>query len=206
MYSVKIFQVGLMSNNSYLIYDKNTGESVVIDPSLAYNEISLFCKENNLTVSKVLLTHGHYDHIYDTYLFQRENAKVFAHKSSLFNINSKYAKHQLLKKRKISPQIDVFIEDNHIIPLLNDQIKVMHTPGHSECSCCFLLQNYIFSGDTLFKQTYGRYDFEDSSFDKLKRSLIQILTIPENLIVCPGHEDISSLDEEKKHNPILLVL
>lgn len=144
MYKVKTFQVGLMLNNAYLIYDETTGESIVIDPTLAYNEISAFCKDNNLLVSKVLLTHGHYDHIYDTFLFQQENAKVYAHEHALFNINSELTKHILQRRGKKIPNIDVFIKDGDIISLQNDKIKVIHTPGHTECCCCFYFKIIYF--------------------------------------------------------------
>lgn len=203
MIKVKLFQVGIMANNAYLIYSEKNKDAIVVDPSLAYNEISYFCKQNDLIVTKVLLTHGHYDHIFDAYLFQRDGALVFAHKNSLFNINSDYSKHQLSRRGKDTPQIDQFFTNNQVFDFLNTQIKIFHTPGHSACSCVFALSNYLFTGDTLFKNSYGRYDFEDSSFEDLISSIKFIFNLKKDYIICPGHEEISHLYDEIKHNPIL---
>lgn len=203
MIEIKVLQVGLMRNNVGLLYDKDLKEAIVIDPSYAYSEIKEFCLENGLSVSRVLLTHGHYDHINDVELFQNDGAKVYSHKKALFNINSHTSQMQLSRRSRKIPTIDCFIDDNDIIYLGSSKIKVLYTPGHTDGSCCFIISNIIFAGDTLFRFSYGRYDFVDSSFDKLLKSMNRLLTLEGEYIVYPGHDDRTLLSEEKKFNPIL---
>lgn len=98
----------------------------------------------------------------------------------------------------------MFIKDNDTIPVGNMQIKVIHTPGHTEGGVCYLIDDKLFSGDTLFRESVGRTDLFGGSFEKLSDSIKnKLFKLNENITVYPGHGPITTIGHEKKYNELV---
>ncbi len=181
----KQINVGNMGNLSYIIGDKN--EAAIIDPGWEYEKLIETCKTNNLTIKKILLTHGQYDHAQDLKkIVEETKAKVYVHKSE--NIEGE------------------FIENKDIITIGDLQIKVLHTPGHSPGSVCFLFDNKLITGDTLFVRGVGRVDLEGGNERELMESLKKLSTLDEKIEVFPGHDyggKKSTIGKEKRENEFM---
>ena len=230
-------KVGSMGTNCYLVSDEQTNETLIIDPGEEGDFISSNILENKLIPKAIILTHGHYDHclaalelklnfnipIYlhqeDLFLYQK------AHKSSSFWL--KHAHNSIVIPAKagihsidttLTPSsIDHFLTNNQVLTFGDSHLKVIHTPGHTPGSCCFLSScvianppsggcgnpspseirdlksEILFTGDTLFAHGVGRTDLSYSSKTDLQRSLSKLTTISHELktspLIYPGHED-----------------
>lgn len=191
--------------NCYLLIDEESGEAAIVDPAW-YGEVVKKALENeNITLKYVLLTHGHFDHIFGVYGLQsQEGAKVVIH--------SKDAGHLLDPKKSLAEgnfpehqypvNADILVKDGDILKLGNEEIKVMSTPGHTEGSVCYVLEKerVIFSGDTLFCMTAGRTDFFDGSDEKMIASLKRLIALEGDYRVLPGHNRETTLESERKRN------
>lgn len=198
-----VVSLRFMTVNSYIISDSESSDAVVIDPSAGYAQITKRLKELGKKCCAVLLTHGHYDHIIDTKLFQDDGAKVYAHKNTAEKLLDNKLSMSVNFNHKI-PEVtaDVIIKDNDELVFNSIKIKVLETPGHCSDSCCFILDNVIFSGDTLFYGTYGRVDFNDSNPSDMIKSLKRLFDLEGDYKVYPGHERDTTLQFERKNNPI----
>ena len=102
------------------------------------------------------------------------------------------------------PKIDRYVNDGDILMLGNLEIKVLHTPGHTQGGVCYLIENNIFTGDTIFKGSVGRCDLEGGDFSQLVDSIqSKIYTLPDNITIYPGHGKASNIGWEKLNNRFL---
>ena len=185
--------LGCLQTNCYFIC--NNGEAIVIDPALNYKKILKKAEEYNVKIKAILLTHGHFDHVgavkdlqklgIRVYL-SREDGKIMQENSTNFFVQT---------HKNFIP--DVLLEDDDIINLIGLEIKVILTPGHTKGSCCFLCGDYLFSGDTLLKWSYGRVDLYSGNMEDMKNSLKKLFGLNKNYIVLPGHGQDTLLLEEK---------
>ncbi len=181
------FRVGKALNFSYLLWDTESGEAAVIDPSFDTKEAEAEISSRGLKLRYILLTHHHNDHVQEaTNLRTRSGARIAAHSTST-------AEH------------DIGLEDGETVRLGSEEVKLLHTPGHTVDSSCYLAGSKLFTGDTLFIGECGRVDLEDSSAECMYESLlVKIPSLPDETTVYPGHDygktPISTLGEEKKSN------
>ena len=194
------------TENTYVINERK--EALIIDPGANFKEISAYIKDNNYDVKGILLTHGHFDHLYtlkETY--QAYQCPVYIYNSErdfLFdpNLNLSSTLHNPIffkEKDAVVP-----LEDNSVIELGRERITILHTPGHTRGSICYKYKRFLFSGDTLFKGTIGRHDLPTSNKAALKRSLELILKkCRDNTVVYPGHGSFTTILNEKHENPFL---
>ena len=186
-------------SNCYLLYNGN--DVYIIDPSCKYEVIKTYLKEEDI-VKGVLITHGHIDHIFYIEEIQKEfDCLVYMHKNCLEllgdedkNCSSLF---RMPKKFEINKEKIVFVSEGNIIDGL---IKVLYTPGHSFDSLMFLVEDYLFTGDTLFKESIGRTDFYSGNLKLLSDSIRKIYSLKRNLKIYPGHEGGSDLEYEKLNN------
>lgn len=185
-----------MSSNCYLLIKDD--EAVVIDPG--FDDLSLFnyLKDNNLKVSKVILTHGHYDHWtgLEKLLSIYENAKVYA--SSLDNYwfnNNPFTKYK--------PKINYDLNNFESLNLFNKEIKIIKTPGHSKGSISLYFDNNLISGDLIFFEGIGRYDLDGGDFITLKDSIKKIYKLDDNTTIYSGHGRNTKIGYEKLNNPFV---
>ncbi len=201
---IKQFVAGQLENNMYLIADKVSKKAVLIDASSNIPELIEAAK--GYDVEYILLTHGHFDHIMGlTSLKTAFNAKAVINKNDLVisdNINEFTNLFGI--PSTVPPTYDMFVEDGETIKAGNIEIKVIATPGHTEGGVCYLIDNKLFSGDTLFKQSVGRTDLFGGNFEKLSDSIKnKLFKLDEKIQVYPGHGDMTTIEFEKKYNGMI---
>lgn len=190
--------VGVYQTNCYLI--KNNKEVIIIDPGANANRIQSYMHEQE-KVCAICLTHGHFDHIGAVDELQKlYDCPVYASKEEK-DIYSDYEKNYSQSK-KISLKSNVMDYEDTLV-INSFKFNIYETPGHSPGSVCLEIENFLFTGDTLFKQSVGRTDLYGSNNSDLKQSLKLIKTLDPDLIIYPGHEMSSTLREELASNPYL---
>ena len=192
--------------NTYLLIDKNDF-CVVVDPSVDNDKLSDYISNNNLILKAILLTHGHVDHIRGVdRLVSKFNSEVYVHyldESSLKNPNlnlSSWMNENVVVKSKVKT-----VTDKDIIKVLDEDIEVIHTPFHTDGSVCYFLEEskLLFSGDTLFKLSIGRDDFETSNRRLRNQSLEKLMALSDDIKVYPGHGGFTTIGFERNNNPFV---
>lgn len=153
----------------------------------------------------ILLTHGHFDHIIGVKgIKNKYNAKVVISAPDEPMLSSgKLSLASFMDAEQNNTQSDIIVFDSDIIKLGSLEIKVLSTPGHTKGSVCYIVDNALFSGDTLFRLSCGRTDFPSGSSDEMMLSLKSLKDLDGNYIVYTGHDEITTLDFERKNNPYM---
>lgn len=188
--------VGNMQNFSYLIGDEKSKEGAVVDPAWEVDKIINTASKYDLGIKFILITHSHYDHIDGVKsLVSATDATVYVHKEDAGEL-----KNRGVDKIKT-------INENDEINIGKIKIKVMHTPGHSPGSVCYLLDNKIITGDMLFVEAVGRVDLPGGDIEKMFNSLQELKKLDKNIEVYPGHDygsvPHSTIAHEKENNPYM---
>lgn len=193
--------VGDLQVNCYIV--SNGTDAVVIDPGDEYENIINGAQGKK--IKAVLLTHGHFDHTGAVNKFQKDGAEVYVSKNEEHMLSDGYsclAEPFGFPFNKI--QADHIFDDGDILEIANMTFKVILTPGHTTGSVCFLADDILFSGDTLFQGSVGRWDFPGGDFEVLTSSIKEKLyALPENTVVYAGHGGETTIGEEKMSNPFV---
>ena len=186
--------------NSYVL-PCGEGNCIVIDCD-GFSEIDAFLSEKQLTVVALLLTHGHFDHCAEAALFREKGAKIYICREELPVLSGEGNLGRRFHRPVIPFTPDVLVSDGDEFKIGSRNIKVLHTPGHTLGSVCYLIDDkYLFSGDTLFNQTIGRTDFPTGNAEALKRSVREkLFSLEKNYEVFPGHGIPTTLFFEKENN------
>lgn len=199
---------GQLEANCYILGDDKTGEAVVIDPGGDAFEIIEAIKNNKLTILAIINTHGHIDHTFgNKALKEYSKSPVLIHEDDSEMLTSSFHNLSDFLGYEISViPPDRFLKDNEIIKVGSFELKVIHTPGHTQ-GCVSLEcvgKGILFTGDTLFAGGIGRTDLPGGDGRKILSSISKRLLIyPENTIIYPGHGPSSTIGKEKKYNPFL---
>lgn len=197
--------LGPLAVNCYIIETENKN-AVAIDIGGNYSRLKAFLDEKELTLKKILLTHGHFDHIGGVAdAVADTGAEVYIHTKDAEMLTSDSASLAQFVSRDPFKPVNNFttIEEGDEIKLDELTFRVMNTPGHTKGSVCYHCGENLFTGDTLFASSMGRTDFPGGSAQEMKNSLSRLSQINENLNVYPGHNESSTLDFEKKYNPYM---
>ena len=200
--------LGPVQTNVYFIINDDTNECVIADPADSPERIIDYMRQNELLPAAIILTHGHYDHIAGVAgLLEEYKLPVYASADEARLLRDANLNHSLMSYgRSITVEADVLLEDGEEFDAAGIHFKCIHTPGHTEGSCCYLIDTMeaLISGDTLFEGSIGRTDLPTGSVPQMKRTLAEkIATLPDDLTVYPGHGGITSIADEKLWNPFI---
>jgi len=188
-----------MTVNSYLIVDKDA--CIIVDPGDEGDRICSTVMKNDWTPESIILTHGHFDHIKDVkFVAERFNVPIFIHEFDKDFLTTPNLNLASVFGASFEGLEDVhFLHDGDIMKLEDLKIKIMHTPGHTPGSLCLMCDDCLITGDTLFKRAYGRTDLPGGNEEALNDSLKKLFCLEDNYKIYPGHEDETTLFEEKKY-------
>lgn len=189
--------LGAIDNNTYIVSNGKRG--LIVDPSNGFDQI--MAAVDGLTVEAILLTHAHWDHVYAlAQVKEATGAKIYMHKADLPLLMSSIRR---IGEKYIEP--DVLLTGGETLDIIGEQVQVMHTPGHAMGCVCYLIQDCMFCGDTLFKGSIGRTDLETSQPEVMQESLKKFRELDKDYRLYCGHGENSTLAEELAHNPFLQV-
>lgn len=194
---------GSMDNNCSLIIDEKTNQSALVD----CNEFSqkMIDMIGDTDLKYILLTHGHFDHIIGVKsVKEKYGAQVVISKEDEPMLNSsKLSLAVFCNAPQNNVDADIIVKDGDEITLGEIKIKVMAIPGHTSGSVCYIAENCIFSGDTLFYCSCGRTDFPSGSPEQMMSSLQKLKALDGDYKVYTGHNNLTTLDFERKNNPYM---
>ncbi len=169
MLRIKTFQGGFDRNLSYIVYDTKTKDATIIDISINPRTLLKFILKNKLKLDYAIIMHSHFDHLSGYNFYKTNKIKLLAHES-------------------FKNEVDQRLKDQEEIKLGNYALKVIHTPGHIYDSICILINNKLFTSDTLFIVGCGRCDLSGSDIKAMYNSLYnKLLKLPEKTVIYPGH-------------------
>ncbi len=207
------YVVGMVQTNCYVVINDETKECFIIDPGASGKQLAEKIRQDGLEPVAVLLTHGHFDHAGAAKTLKDEfDISVYAHEAEADTLKDPQKNVSWMVNCKESYEADIFLKDEEIIKLAGFDIKVLHTPGHTEGGCCYYIaeEDVVFTGDTLFAGSVGRTDFPGGSMSQIVRSVQEkLLTLNEagnletDIMVYPGHNDPTTIETERMENPYL---
>ena len=197
---IKVLNDLYTDENTYFIIENH--EAIVIDPGVSYEKI--LSNIYDIKIKYILLTHCHYDHIGSVNkLISCFDAKICCTEECAENIkNVNISLTQMgLGKPEIIENAHIIFNDGDEFDFSGNKIKVIKTPGHTSCSVCYMIEDNLFTGDTLFFQNVGRWDLPTGNGETLIKSIKEkIYSLDDDITVYPGHGNKTSVGYEKKFN------
>lgn len=209
---IQAFEFSAFSENTYVISDDATGEAVVVDPGCyeqAEKEVlGRFLDEHKLRVKYILLTHAHLDHVFGlAYVKRKTGAKAYLHERDQVIFNDVETRCQLFGLRAYEPStVDAHLREGEPFTFGKTTFNVVFVPGHAPGHVAFInhADRYVVGGDVLFRGSIGRTDFPYSNHADLINSIrTQFYTLPDDYVVYPGHNEPTTIGDEKRTNPFV---
>ncbi len=198
---VKTYPLGSLQTNCYIAIDEETNKAAIIDPGANANYLIKEIDALGIDIDVILLTHCHFDHNgavaelkdkykVDVYLNEAEEEYMDIDTTGIFGKLPKFYK---------------YFKEGQEIKVGNLTFKTIFTPGHTKGGTCFLVENNLFTGDTLFNTSIGRTDFLGGSYNELINSIeTKLMVLDDNVNVYPGHGPKSTIMHERMKNPFLV--
>ncbi len=200
------FVLGDLENNSYVVWN-NGPFCIIIDAPMDIERLDPFLEEKGLRPQACLLTHGHFDHIAGLRHLRRQyGLRVAIHQDDADALIRPELNGSMLFGDPLPPDpgADLLLADGGDAVFSDIAFRVIHTPGHTPGGCCFLADDLLFSGDTLFRMGVGRTDFPGASHKKIMQSIQEkLFSLPDGTRVFPGHGPSSTIGDEKRRNPFV---
>ena len=202
--TIRCLPLGALQANCYLLSDEE-GATAVIDPGDEAGTILETVRAGELAVEAILLTHAHFDHILAADELRRETgAPVYVYETDAPALADPRRSLTVLAKGGAGPlRADHLLKDGEELRVGRLAVSVLHTPGHTPGSCCFLCGDALFSGDTLFAGSIGRTDFPGGDDQAMAASLRMLAALEPGIRVFPGHGGSTTLSKERMENPYL---
>ena len=200
---IKVIEVGYLQTNCYFVIDENTMDAAVIDPGDDSNAILDAIERYHFHIRAILLTHGHFDHCMGLEeVYEATHAPVYMSRRDL---GADLGSAGFGLDWELDPPDDThFVTEGDEIECGALTFTVLETPGHTPGGLCFMIEDCLFTGDTLFRGSCGRYDFPGSSSLELGHSLEKLRDLEGDYEVFPGHESPTTLEYERRFNPYML--
>ena len=199
--------LGMCQTNCYFVYEEGNSQVMLFDPADKGDYIYNGLKSKGFSVEAILLTHGHFDHIWGVEkLKELSGAKVYAYEEEKALCEDASLNVSRGAGRACTVKADQYVKDGEEISAAGVACKLLATPGHTGGSCCYYFEadKILISGDTLFQESVGRTDLPTGSMSVLVRSIKEkLLPLPEDVKVYPGHGEETTIGHEKKYNPFL---
>lgn len=213
MLNIKCFTCNMLSENCYVVSDES-GDCVIIDCGAFYPEegqaIVSYIREQNLTPRHLLCTHGHFDHCMGNgYIYKAFGLKPEVHQDDDFLMEKMEQQTSEIIGIKINlnvPPVGRYLTDNDTITFGSHTWQILHTPGHTPGGIVFYdtAEHTAFSGDTLFRMSIGRTDFERGSYEEMIASLrLLAQQLPADTTIYPGHGPQTTITDEIRYNPYM---
>ena len=199
--------LGICQTNCYFVYQEGEKDVIFFDPADKGDYIYEALKEKGFQVAGILLTHGHFDHIWGTNkLRELSGAPIYAYEEEkvLCEDAAVNVSEQVGRPYTVIP--DRYLKDNEEITIAGMTCRLLPTPGHTVGSCCYYFEAdaILISADTLFQESVGRTDLATGSMSTLVRSVKEkLFVLPDDVKVYPGHGETTDIGHEKKYNPFL---
>lgn len=203
---VSVFVDELFAENCFVIRRRDTSAALVIDPGLQVEMVDRELEREGLTVETILVTHGHIDHVGGVpRLRQQTRAPVAMHPDDLAILDwDQFGRLPFVPQGFGTFEIDTPLAHDMTIAFQDLSLRVLHTPGHTQGSVCFLFGLDCFAGDTLFQRGIGRTDLPGGDTAKIVFSIRNVLyALPPKTVVYPGHGPRTTIEEEKMLNPFV---
>ncbi|MBS7530252.1 MBL fold metallo-hydrolase [Hazenella sp. IB182353] len=205
---IEKFELGPVMTNAYLVYDETKGTGVVIDPGMNPDRLIDRISDLKLKIEAILLTHAHLDHIGGLEEVRtRFKAPVYIHE-----LEQSWLSEPKLNGSAFFPGFTPIVckpaentlTGTETLSLLDEQIQVLHTPGHTPGSVTFYWDGLAFSGDALFQNSIGRTDLPGGDYDILMKSIRNtLMEMPDETRVLSGHGPETTIGRERVHNPFV---
>ena len=198
---------GMLQANTYLVCDETSRLGFIVDLGGYSKELKNIIEKNDIQIQYIVLTHGHGDHIggVQEHLKDFPDAKVVcsrAEEKMLMDPELNEAHH--FGPEKVSFKPDILVDDEDTLTVGNMTMKFIMTPGHTEGGMCILIDDVLFSGDTLFCRSIGRTDLAGGDFRTIMESIKKkLFLLPDETQVLPGHMGPTTIGFEKENNPFV---
>lgn len=210
--------MGVCQTNCYFLYRDGEKDCIVVDPADQGAGIYSALQRNGFQVRGILLTHGHFDHIWGLDALRDavnaaaeadglEPVKVYAHEDERELLRDSHKNVSKQAGRPCTTYADVYVKDGQEMSLAGMSLQVIATPGHTAGGCCYYFPEagILVAGDTLFAESVGRTDFPTGSMSTLVRSIQdKLFVLPDDTRVYPGHGESTTIGHEKQYNPFLV--
>lgn len=203
---IQHFTIGPLETNAYLVVDEGSRQALIIDPGLESEGIYGVIRDERLELSAIVNTHGHFDHVCGNAFYKaKTGAPVLLHREDVAMMRR--AAEQALTfgfQVPTPPPPDRLLTEGDEVVIGGSRLRVLHTPGHTLGGICLTREGIVFVGDTLYAGSIGRTDLPGGSYDVLIASIrSQLLSLPDETTVYPGHGPPTTIGEERVHNPFL---
>ncbi len=199
---IKTISVGPVETNCYIVTD-NMGRGIIIDPGFEAWKIEEKI-EKDYKIDYIVLTHLHFDHFLAAKkIKEKTNAKIIIHEIDALGLENPNL-NLLSRFDDLGEQLintDIKVNEQTILKVGDLTLKFLHTPGHTKGSMCILIDNAIFSGDTLFRLNIGRTDLPGGNMNEMLNSLKKLFELEKDYDVYPGHMEKTTLFFERENNP-----
>ena len=199
--------LSMCQTNCYFLYREDAKECILIDPADQGQQIYNALSKNGFTIQAILVTHGHFDHIWGANEVRSlAGVMMYAYQQEKELLNSEKLNVSKGAGRPYTVEADIYLKDGETLTVADMTCKCIATPGHTAGSCCYYFEDagILVSGDTLFQESVGRTDLPTGNMRTLMNSVKQkLFVLPEETKVYPGHGESTTIGYEKKYNPFI---